>query len=166
MKKYITLKLGKPYSVTTDAANEIAKAMDISIEELLSNINDNQEFVTSPFKMNTGDNMFISIPLVSRIYTGNYLSQDNIIGMKKIEKSLVEIGEFFAYKINDDSMSLFFIKNDIVAVKVQDFVYDGDYSVILVNDKTFVRKVKLLENGIKLIPLNRKINEETRRAFF
>lgn len=47
LEKIYNPRTGKPYSVTTDVANEIAKAMNISIEELLSKINENQEFTTS-----------------------------------------------------------------------------------------------------------------------
>ena len=47
LEKIYNPKTNKPYSVTTDVANEIASAMSITIEELLSKINDNQEFTTS-----------------------------------------------------------------------------------------------------------------------
>lgn len=47
LEKIYNPKTNKPYSVTTDVANEIAKAMQMSIEELLSKINNNQEFTTS-----------------------------------------------------------------------------------------------------------------------
>lgn len=47
LEKIYNPKTNKPYSVTTDVANELAKAMYMSIEELLSKINNNQEFTTS-----------------------------------------------------------------------------------------------------------------------
>ena len=39
LEKVFNPKTGKPYSVTTDVADEIAKAMNMSIEELLSKLN-------------------------------------------------------------------------------------------------------------------------------
>ena len=44
LEKIYNPKTGKPYSVTTDVALELANAMFISIEDLLSKINENQEF--------------------------------------------------------------------------------------------------------------------------
>lgn len=56
---------------------------------------------------------------------------------------------------------------DIVAVKKQDFANDGDLAVVLINgDEATVKKIRFLENGLKLIPLNRRINPETQEPYF
>ena len=58
-------------------------------------------------------------------------------------------------------------ENDIVAVKKQDYANDGDLAVVLINgDEATVKKIKILDNGIKLIPLNRRINPETQEPFY
>lgn len=58
-------------------------------------------------------------------------------------------------------------ENDIVAVKKQDFATDGNIAVVLINgDEATVKKIKILENGLKLIPLNRRINPETQEPYF
>ena len=44
LEKIYNPKTSKPYSVTTDVALELANAMYMSIEDLLSKINENQEF--------------------------------------------------------------------------------------------------------------------------
>ena len=51
LEKIYNPKTGKPYSVTTDVADELAKAMNMSIEELLSKINGNQEFTLNASKI-------------------------------------------------------------------------------------------------------------------
>ena len=58
-------------------------------------------------------------------------------------------------------------ENDIVAVKKQDYANDGDLAVVLINgDEATVKKIKILDNGIKLIPLNRRINPETQEPYY
>ena len=58
-------------------------------------------------------------------------------------------------------------ENDIVAVRKQDYADDGDIAVVLINgDEATVKKIRILENGIKLIPLNRRINPETQEPFY
>lgn len=58
-------------------------------------------------------------------------------------------------------------ENDIVAVKKQDYANDGDLAVVLINgDEATVKKIKILDDGIKLIPLNRRINPETQEPYY
>lgn len=47
LEKIYNPKTGKPYSVTTEVAEEIANAMNMSIEELLAKISGNQEFTVN-----------------------------------------------------------------------------------------------------------------------
>lgn len=64
LEKIYNPKTGKPYSVTTDVALELAKAMFISIEDLLSMLDKNQEFVTNTVRTDILGNPVIPIPLV------------------------------------------------------------------------------------------------------
>lgn len=56
---------------------------------------------------------------------------------------------------------------DIVAVKKQDFAENGNIVVVLINgNEATVKQIKLLDNGIKLMPLNRRINPETNEPYY
>ena len=56
---------------------------------------------------------------------------------------------------------------DVVAVKKQDFAENGNIAVVLINgDEATVKQIKLLDNGIKLMPLNRRINPETNEPYY
>lgn len=56
---------------------------------------------------------------------------------------------------------------DVVAVRKQNFAKDGNIAVVLINgDEATVKQFKLLDNGIKLMPLNRRINPETNEPFY
>ncbi|MCI8519781.1 MAG: helix-turn-helix domain-containing protein [Clostridia bacterium] len=79
LEKIYNPKTNKPYSVTTDVANEIAKAMNMNIEELLSKINGNQEFTTSnsiPLTELYKD----KVPLLGTVKAGyDYLANENVL---------------------------------------------------------------------------------------
>lgn len=98
LEKIYNPKTNKPYSVTTDVANELAKAMQMSIEELLSKINDNQEFTTSnkiPLKELYKD----KVPLLGIVKAGyDYLANENVLDYIPISIKK-EDNNYYALKI-------------------------------------------------------------------
>ena len=119
-------------------------------------------------KIDKFGNSVVSIPLLGSVRAGyDYLAEENWEGTKEIKEELAKTGEFFALRIKGDSMFETLWENDIVAVKKQDYANDGDLAVVLINgDEATVKKIKILDNGIKLIPLNRRINPETQEPFY
>lgn len=113
-------------------------------------------------------NSVVSIPLVGDVRAGyNYLAEENWQGTKEIKEELAKTGQFFALRIKGNSMFETLWDGDIVAVQKQDFANDGDIAVVLINgDEATVKKIRILDNGIKLIPLNRRINSETQEPYF
>lgn len=156
LEKIYNPKTGKPYSVTTDVADEIASAMGISIEELLSKLTGNQEFTLNTSKTDELGNPVVSIPLLGTVKAGyNYLAEENWIGSVDINKQLADTGDFFALKIHGDSMFPVLIEDDIVIVKKQDDFDNGDIVVALINgNEATVKKAKRNDNSILLQPLN------------
>lgn len=119
-------------------------------------------------KIDKFGNSVISIPLLGEIRANHdYLSQENWLGTIDIKEELAKTGEFFAIQIKGNSMFETLWEGDIVAVKKQDFASDGNIAVVLINgDEATVRKIKILDDGIKLIPLNRRINPETQEPYY
>lgn len=119
-------------------------------------------------KLDKFGNSVVSIPLLGTVKAGyDYLAEENWEGTKEIKEELAKTGDFFALRIKGDSMFETLWENDIVAVKKQDFANDGDIAVVLINgDEATVKKIRILDNGIKLIPLNRRINPETQEPFY
>ncbi len=119
-------------------------------------------------KVDKNGNSVISIPLLGEIRANHdYLSQENWLGTIDIKEELAKTGEFFAIQIKGNSMFETLWEGDIVAVKKQDFASDGNIAVVLINgDEATVRKIKILDDGIKLIPLNRRINPETQEPYY
>lgn len=158
LEKIYNPKTGKPYSVTTDVAMELSKAMFINIEDLLSMLDKTQEFIINDNKKtdNIG-NPVISIPILGTVKAGyDYLAQENWIGTIDVETSLVGNGEdYFALKVKGDSMSPVLIENDIVIVRKQDDFENGDIIVAIINgDEATIKRGKKSETGIYLQPLN------------
>lgn len=157
LEKIYNPKTGKPYSVTTDVALELSKAMFISIEDLLNMLDKNQEFIVNNTKTDNLGTPVVSIPILGTVKAGyNYLAQENWIGSIDVETSLVGNGkDFFALKIHGDSMYPIFIENDIVVVKKQEDFQNGDIVVAIINgNEATIKKGKKSENSILLQPIN------------
>lgn len=110
----------------------------------------------------------ISIPLIGTVRAGyNYLAEQNWEGTRDIPKELAKTGDFFALRINGNSMFETLWDSDIVAVKKQNYAVDGNIAVVLINgDEATVKMFRKLDNGIKLMPLNRRINSETNEPYY
>jgi len=99
LEKIYNPKTNKPYSITTDAASEIAKAMNMSIEELLNVLDDQQEFEVNSVPT-------YRIPILNIIDVSNLLSEDNIIDYINIRtnKKWQDPENFFAIEPTDNNM--------------------------------------------------------------
>ena len=157
LEKIYNPKTGKPYSVTTDVAMELSKAMFINIEDLLNMLDKNQEFIVNNAKVDSFGNPVVSIPILGIVKAGyDYLAQENWIGTIDVETSLVGDGkDFIALKVHGDSMSPTLIEDDIVIIKKQDDFENGDIVVAIINgDEATIKKGKKGDNSILLQPLN------------
>ena len=141
-----------------DKIEMIANYFNIKKSDLIENKN----------KLDKFGNSVVSIPLVGDVRAGyNYLAEENWQGTKEIKAELAKTGDFFALRIKGNSMFETLWDGDIVAIKKQDFANDGDIAVVIINgDEATVKKIRILDNGIKLIPLNRRINPETQEPYF
>lgn len=115
-------------------------------------------------------NSVVPIPLLGTVKAGyNYLAQENWEGTVDIKEELAKTGDFFALRIKGDSMFETLWDGDIVAVRKQNSAKDGDIAVVRINgDEATVKKIKVLDNGhgLKLMPLNRRINPETQEPYY
>jgi repressor LexA len=150
LEKIYNPKTQKPYSVTTDAAVEIAKAMNISTEELLNLLDDNQEFITNTSKSNT-------VIIYGTIPAGIPLECiEDKIDTEEISEDMLKGGkQYFGLKVKGSSMFPDYLDGDIIILEKVDDCESGQDCIVMVNgnDGTFKRVFKN-ENGIILQPLN------------
>ena len=157
LEKIYNPKTGKPYSVTTDVAMELSKAMFINIEDLLNMLDKTQEFIVNNNKLDNFGNPVVSIPVLGTVKAGyDYLAQENWIGTIDVETSLVGNGkDYFALKVHGNSMSPVLIEDDIVIIKKQNDFENGDIVVAIINgDEATIKKGKKSDSSILLQPLN------------
>lgn len=151
LEKIYNPKTGNPYSVTTDVANEIAKAMNMSIEELLSKINGNQEFTINSSPSSAVVFVYGTIPAGIPMEC-----IEDIIDTEEISADMLKGGkEYFGLKIKGNSMSPEYLDGDTLILEKVENCENGQDCVVMVNgnDGTFKRVFKN-ENGIILQPLN------------
>lgn len=100
----------------------------------------------------------IKIPVLGSVVAGIPIEAiEEIIDYEEISEQLAKTGEFFALRIKGDSMEPRMCDGDVVIVKRQEEVNSGDVAIVLVNgDEATVKRVKIDDNGIMMIPFNPK----------
>lgn len=84
--------------------------------------------------------------------TGNFLATDDYI--------LIEVNEYvpqqanYALKVKGDSMEPKYHDGDIVYVKTQKSVENGEIGIFCINDNVYIKKLECEEDKCKLISLN------------
>lgn len=156
LEKNIDPRTGKPIAPTLDAVKYISKGMNMSIEDMLKILDDEQEF-----KMNEEAPKFNSSSAVVFVYgtipAGIPMECiEDIIDTEEISADMLKGGkEYFGLKIKGNSMSPEYLDGDTLILEKVENCENGQDCVVMVNgdDGTFKRVFKN-ENGIILQPLN------------
>nr|DAS18908.1 MAG TPA: Repressor protein CI [Caudoviricetes sp.] len=121
----------------------ISNYFDVSIDYLLNNDNS---------KSKKG----VWIPVLGTVQAGVPMEAiEDIIDYEEIDENMAKSGEYFALQIKGASMEPRFVEGDVVIVRKQPVVENGDIAVVMVNgDEATVKKFYRESNGIKLIPIN------------
>lgn len=98
----------------------------------------------------------IKIPVLGYVKAGIPIEAvEEIIDYEEISKELADKGEHFALRIKGDSMEPKISDGDVVIVRKQEAVENGQIAVVLVNgDDATVKKFFRNDNGIKLVSTN------------
>lgn len=154
LEKIFDTRTGKPISVTVDAAKEIANAMNITIDTLLSLIDDNQEFALNTIPLSELQQNKIYV--VGKVRAGyDLLSRENILGHIYIDFNPPDLENYYALCVTGDSMEPLISDGDIIVAHKQEDFESGNTCVVLVNgDEGTIKKVIKKENGIELISMN------------
>lgn len=129
-----------------DKMQLLADYFGIRMEELISN---------------SINNSGIKIPILGTVIAGIPVTAvEDIIGYEEISEKMARCGAYFALEIKGDSMEPKMSKGDIVIVKQQNTVENGQIAIVLVNgDEATVKKVRFRDNGIELIAFNSYVYE-------
>lgn len=161
LEKNIDARTGKPIAPTLDTVKYVSRGMNMSIEDILKVLDEQQEFIMNKDidrnDLYKSESQFTLIPILGTVKAGyDYLAEENWIGTIDVDKSLVKDGTgFFALKVKGDSMSPVLVEDDIVIIKKQEDFENGDIVVAIVNgDEATIKKGKKSETSILLQPLN------------
>lgn len=96
------------------------------------------------------------IPVLGKVIAGIPLDAvEEIIDYEEIPIEMAKNGEYFALQIKGDSMEPKFSAGDVVIVRKQEDVDNGDIAIVLVNgNEATVKKIRKFDGGVNLIPTN------------
>lgn len=100
----------------------------------------------------------VMIPVLGYVRAGVPMTAvENIIDYEEISKEDAAKGDHFGLVIKGDSMEPKFSEGDVVIVRKQETVENGEIAVVLINgDDATVKRFYRSDNGIKLVSTNPK----------
>ena len=127
-----------------DIASKMAKLFDVSLEYILG-----IEETTSPSRG-------VWIPVLGRVAAGIPIEAvEEIIDQEEISAEMAASGEYVALQIHGDSMEPKISDGDVVIVRVQPQVENGEIAIVTVNgDDATCKKIKKTPEGVMLLSLN------------
>jgi len=98
----------------------------------------------------------VPIPVLGRVPAGIPIEAvQEILDYEEITPEMASQGEFFALQIRGDSMAPRIREGDVVIVRKQNWVDNGDVAVVLVNgEDATVKRFYQSEQGVKLVSAN------------
>lgn len=137
LEKNKDYRTGKPIAPTLDSVKYIAKAMGLTIDELLKIIDDEQEFKMNEEAPKFDKQQFYMCPVYGKIAAGipNW-AEECIEGRIPIDPDLfgiIDPEEHFFLQVNGESMNKIIRNGAYALIHKQDTVENGEIAVILVN---------------------------------
>lgn len=126
----------------------IAKELNVSIGWLMGN-----DIPIAPFSSNKRINI---IPVLGSVPAGIPIEAiEDILDYEEIDDKMARSGEHFALRIKGSSMEPKFSEGDVVIVRKQERVENGEIAVVMVNgDEATVKKFYKSAAGVQLIGTN------------
>lgn len=156
-QKEISEKMGVHKSVISSWINCTRYPRMNTIERLATLFNiEKSDLTDDKGKLVTLHTKGIKIPILGRVVAGIPIEAiENIEGYEEITPALASKGEHFALRVQGDSMAPVIVENDIVIVRKQRQVENGDIAIVLVNgDEATIKKVQINDHGITLVGFN------------
>ena len=134
---------------------DIADFFNISVDYLVSNKENNESNISNNVKY---IKEFEMIPILGCIRAGvPVMSKENIIDYKKVPAEEVKNGQYFYLEVKGESMSGARIhEGDLLLVKKQPDVNNGDIAVVMIEDEQTVKRVYKSNSELILEPENPK----------
>jgi repressor LexA len=151
LEKGYDYRTKKPVNITNETFQKLAKGLGVNESFLVDlSLNKDTENTEQPKRKS------VKIPVLGVIAAGVPIEAvEDIIDYEEITEELAARGEYFALRIQGDSMEPRIKEGDVVIVRRQPDVESGDVAVVYVNGyNATVKKITKHEEGISLIPFN------------
>lgn len=145
------------YTTFTDWCNGVKYPRIDNIEKLANYFGISKSDLIEIKGNNTDDSIkAVQIPVLGYVKAGIPMTAiENIIDYEEISQEQARTGEFFGLQIKGDSMEPRITEGDVVIVRKQETVENGEIAVVLINgDDATVKKFYKTDAGIKLVSTN------------
>ena len=131
-----------------DKIEQLANYFNVSKSDLV----EDKQFETTKYKPKKG----VKIPVLGYVAAGIPIEAiEDIVDYEEIPEELAVRGEYFGLKIKGRSMEPRICEGDVVIVRQQPNVENGELAIVLVNgNDATCKKISKHENGITLISFN------------
>lgn len=142
-----------------DAIRILANHLEVTTDYLLGQSSPSSH-TTSPTAPSAG---MVKIPILGTVIAGYpRYAEENIIGYEDISEEQAKTGEYFCLKVTGTSMLPRFEEGDLLIIKVQDYIENGDIGIVLVDgDNATVKVVHESPVGITLLAYNTAVYQPT-----
>lgn len=153
LEKIYNPKTKEPVAPTLEKMKAIAGAMGMSLDEMLKALNTNQPVVVSSKPQPARG---VRIPVLGRVVAGIPIEAiTDIIDYEEIPAQMAKSGTYFALQVKGRSMEPTLHEGDVVIVRQQPEVENGEIAIVLVNgNDATVKEVKEGPDGLTLIGHN------------
>lgn len=144
-----------------EMVRKIANALSVPVERFFSDIHNSPTDLSSVkainFELASAPISMKRVPVIGEVAAGySCLADMEIIDYVACDASLLHSGYDYVYlKVRGDSMEPELHEGDLVLVRVQDTVENGEFAVVLVDgDNGLVKKIEIDRTHITLISIN------------
>lgn len=132
-----------------DRLKDLATALDVTVNQLT-------EGAYTYTGTEVEESEYISLPVVGKISCGNgQLAYESIEGYETTPRSWINGGEYFYLRAKGDSMNGARIYDgDLLLIRQQEEVEDGEIAAILIDDEAVLKKVYKQNNALILQSAN------------
>lgn len=145
------------YTTFTDWCNGVKYPRIDNIEKLANYFGISKSDLIEIKGNDTDDSIkAVQIPVLGYVKAGIPMTAiENIIDYEEISQEQARTGEFYGLQIKGDSMEPKISEGDVVIVRKQETVENGEIAVVLINgDDATVKKFYKTDAGIKLVSTN------------
>lgn len=131
---------------------KLAEIFDVSTDYLLGKTSSRHINDTAANPAKHG----VKIPVLGNAEAGIPIEAiEDISDYEEIDEELARTGEFFALKVHGHSMEPRIMEGDVVIVRQQPDIENGQLAIVRVNgDEVTIKKIHKTQDGITLIPFN------------